>query len=88
MIKIIPDNGANLKPLFDPFGRLVSVKILNKGRPVTSRPRIIIESETGINAEIFPILRVKRYGDIDLTTQKVKPEELLIVIDCVGKPNG
>ena len=87
-IKIIPDNGANLKPLFDPFGRLVSVKILNKGRPVTSRPRIIIESETGINAEIFPILRVKRYGDIDLTTQKVKPEELLIVIDCVGKPNG
>lgn len=87
-IKIIPDNGAKLKPLFDPFGRLVSIKILNKGRPVTSRPKIIIESKTGINAEIFPILRVKRYGDIDLTTQKVKPNELVIVIDCVGKPNG
>ena len=87
-IKISPDNGANLKPLFDPFGRLVSIKILNKGRPVTSRPKITIESKTGINAEIFPILRVRRYGDVDLATQKIKPNELVIVIDCVGKPNG
>jgi hypothetical protein len=89
-ICITPDNGANLVPQFDPYGRLVSVKILNKGTYVTARPVITIcESETGINAEMFAVLKSRKVTDDEIQRlDDVDKEKLITVVDCVGKVNG
>jgi hypothetical protein len=84
-----PDNGANLEPQFDQVGRLVGVRILNKGAFVTERPTITIcESKTGVNAEMFAVLKVTDVSN--LTKQQIQQlgfnqDKLVSVIDCVGK---
>lgn len=87
-ICVTPDNGAELVPQYDPFGRLVSVKILNKGDYVTSRPTIsICDSATGVNAEMFAVLNPIRVTQEQAETLGLDPQKLVSVIDCVGKVN-
>lgn len=84
-----PDNGANLEPQFDQVGRLVGVRILNKGAFVTERPTITIcESKTGVNAEMFAVLKATDVSN--LTKQQIQQlgfnqDKLVSVVDCVGK---
>jgi len=88
-ICITPDNGANLEPQFDQVGRLVGVRILNKGTFVTERPTITIcESKTGVNAEMFAVLKATNVSD--LTKQQIQQlefnqDKLVTVVNCVGK---
>lgn len=87
-ICITPDNGSNLVPQFDPYGRLVSVKILNKGTFVTARPTIsICDSDTGINAEMFAVLSPRRVTSEEAQTLGFDQDKLITVVDCVGKVN-
>ena len=87
-ICISPDNGANLSPEFDPYGRLVGVKILNKGTFVTSRPTIsICDSSTGVNAEMFAVLKATRIDKTNADQIGFVQDKLISVVDCVGKVN-
>jgi hypothetical protein len=87
-IVITPDIGAELKPLFDPYGRLIKVKVLNRGRCLQERPILTIPSETGVNAQLFPILSSETVTKEELQTRGYDPGKLVSVIDCVGKVNG
>lgn len=88
-ICIEPDNGAVLKPSFDAFGRLVDVKILNKGGFVTSRPSLsICNSSTGINAQMFAVLSAKKVTKDDVEKYNLNEDQIISVVDCVGKVNG
>jgi len=88
-ICINPDNGANLEPQFDQIGRLVGVRILNRGTFVAERPTVTIcESKTGVNAEMFVVLKATDVSN--LTKQQIRQLEfgqnkLVSVVDCVGK---
>lgn len=79
-IKIIPDNGAKLIPTFNDVGALVKIDVINSGSYVTETPKIIIESSTGFNAKIIPILCTK-----PAKNQITNINEIVEVIDCVGK---
>jgi hypothetical protein len=87
-ICITPDNGANLVPEFDPYGRLLNVKILNKGDFVTERPVITIcSSETGVNAEMFAVLKATPATREDAERYGFNQDKIISVVDCVGKVN-
>lgn len=83
-ITISPTNGAVLEPVFGEFGRLVKVNVISSGEGFTETPDIYIESETGYNALIIPLMCVNRIGD-DLDGEEPDPTKVIQVIDCVGK---
>jgi hypothetical protein len=85
-IIVEPDNGAILEPVFGPFGSIIDVNIVNPGSGFTERPRIYIQTETGYNAELIPILCIDRIGDVSEDDIISFGEKIIQVIDCVGKP--
>jgi hypothetical protein len=98
-IVVSPDNGAILEPVFGSFGTLEDVKIISSGMGFTERPDIYIQTKTGYNAKIIPILCVNRIGDVPeeelistpgggKTTGSLSSpvgEKIIHVVDCVGK---
>jgi hypothetical protein len=85
-IVVTPNNGAILDPVFGANGVLEKVNIVAVGAGFTERPEITIQSETGYNAEIIPILCVNRIGDIPEAEAVLPPGARVIsVVDCVGK---
>ncbi|NBV27469.1 hypothetical protein EBS02_00370 [bacterium] len=90
-IKCDPDVGAVFKPEYDPYGRLINVKILNRGICAPERPKLYIESNTGVNADIFPIMSSEYVSEEDLRNNAYNSKyaynqgKLISVIDCVGK---
>lgn len=85
-IRIIPDNGASLIPVYNDAGVLTDVKIENPGIGFTEYPNVFIESETGINAEIIPQFKIIRIGDLSQDKDIVPTDAQIIhVVDCVGK---
>ena len=44
-------------------------------------PEIVLNSDTGINARLLPVLRFNRVGEFDVPEGTIP----LQVIDCVGK---
>lgn len=87
-IIINPDHGAELKPNYDDYGRLISVDILKNGIGFTDIPDIYIDSITGVNARMTPIFDVIRIGDLPEDQDIVPPGTPIIsVVDCVGRIN-
>jgi hypothetical protein len=85
-IVMTPNNGAELRPIFDDFGRLISVSIIKNGIGFTERPNIYIDSDTGINAIMAPVFDVIRVGDLPENQDIIPPgTEIINVIDCVGR---
>lgn len=84
-ITITPDNGTVLKPIVNSRGEIATVEIVSKGCGFVDLPQIVVNSQTGFNAVIKPILNVTRIlNEEDFFT--VPPETPLIsVVDCVGK---
>lgn len=85
-ITVTPSNNVILEPVFGAFGALERVIVVNAGSGFKERPVITIESETGYNAKIIPVLCVSRIGDTgedELTYPD--PDQILKVVDCVGK---
>ena len=89
-IVIKPDMGAEVVPTFGPFGVLDSIEIVKPGRGYVERPEIYIESETGYNAVLNPVLCIERIGDDTEGVQN--PDDILQnvvrVVDCVGNVDG
>jgi len=81
-IIITPDNGAILEPTFDTFGSLVKIDVINSGIGFVEMPEIKIQTETGYNAKILPVFKVNK--DI-ATLQQVNQDQIISVVDCVGK---
>ena len=77
-IVITPDNGAKLEYECDPFGKIRKVNVIDPGGPVTKRPTIMINSETGVNARFIPVIDVIRDPITD------DPSKLITVTDLVG----
>lgn len=85
-IIITPDNGAELSVTFNSKGMVDKVKVIKSGNGFTTRPKIYIQSETGFNAKIIPILCVNRVGDDkEALNKKVSQDQIIKVVDCVGK---
>jgi len=85
-ITVSPANGAVLEPVYGEYGRLIGVNILDQGYGFTEVPEIYIESETGYNAIIIPLMCVNRKGN-DLAGELTPDERanVITVIDCVGR---
>lgn len=87
-IVLQPNNGAELIPKFDKFGRVETVTIVNPGIGFTDVPDIFIQSNTGLNAILIPI-----FGSNRIINEELQSQEQLIsddisfveIIDCVGK---
>lgn len=77
-IKVVPDNGAKIEAKFNNVGALIGIDIIDRGSEITGSVDIVIESDTGFNAVIVPIICTdKPTGDVSIPT--------IDVIDCVGK---
>jgi hypothetical protein len=81
-IVISPDNGAVMKPEYDTLGSLTKVNLISSGQGFTEFPDVYIQSNTGYNAKIIPIFKVRR---VDETQVEVSANQIINVIDCVGK---
>ena len=84
-IKITPDNGSILEPVVNKRGEVIKVNILSKGCGFDDLPEIVVESPTGFNAIIKPILSVKRVLDDQQLLEVPSNVSLISVVDCVGK---
>jgi hypothetical protein len=85
-IKIIPDNGAEVEPIYDVRGALMNVKVNKPGIGFTDFPKIFIESTQGVNAQMIPIFSIIRVGDLP-EDQDIIPSgtPVVSVVDCVGR---
>lgn len=81
-----PNLGAVLEPVFDKNGSVTAVKIVKGAEGFTEMPEIFVDTETGYNAELVPVFKVNRVGDLPEDLDKVPlGEKVISVIDCVGK---
>ena len=81
-IVINPSNGAVLMPEFDSLGSLTKVNIMRSGQGFSEVPEIYIDSDTGYNAKITPIFKVKRVDDDEV---QIPISRVVKIVDCVGK---
>jgi len=72
-------NGAELTPIII-GGRILGVEVNKGGTGFTSIPEITINSETGVGANLSPVLKFTDVGQDSLP-----PAETVIVVNCVGK---
>jgi hypothetical protein len=83
-ITITPDNGAELVPVIGGNGRIIDVNIVKPGIGFTGTPTLKLNTSTGYNATLIPILSFKRIGEDDAFSVPTGTQ-LVQVIDCVGK---
>jgi len=81
-ITVTPDTGVELVPEFDDLGQITKVNIASKGQSFNTMPQIVVESQTGLNADIWPVFKVIKVED---ETQLDEGEKILTVVDCIGK---
>lgn len=83
-ITITPDNGAELVPVVGGNGRIIDVNVVKPGIGFTGTPALKLNTSTGYNATLIPILSFKRIGEDDAFSVPTGTQ-LVQVIDCVGK---
>ena len=75
-------DGAQLKPIIL-SGKIVGVDIENGGVGFTSLPEIEINSDTGVGANLRPVLK---FVSVSKVSQKLDSTQIIEVIDCIDKP--
>ena len=75
-------DGVVLKPVIL-GGRVVSVEVVDGGVGFTSIPNIIVNSDTGIGANLQVVLK---FTNISEVSQKLDPTRIIEVINCIDKP--
>ena len=75
-------NGSG-KIITDPNGSIIRVDITNPGIGFTTLPEITINTQTGFNAQLTPVLQFVDVDDSGFDIPFGTP--VLQVIDCVGK---
>ena len=82
--RVIPENGSQVELEINERGGIVRIKVLSKGCGYTDLPEIEIQSQTGYNAKLYPVLSATRITD-EQALFDIPPEVPLVsVIDCVG----
>jgi hypothetical protein len=84
-IKVVPDNGSLVEMEINNNGQIVNIKIISKGCGYTDLPEIIIESATGYNAKLYPVLSATRITDEQALFDVPEGVSTINVVDCVGK---
>lgn len=84
-VKVVPDNGTLVELEINQRGEIVSVKVISKGCGYTDLPEIVIESQTGYNAKLRPVLSATPITDEQALFDIPEGVQLLSVVDCVGK---
>ena len=64
-------------------GRIVGVKVNNKGSGFTNIPDLQINSQTGRGADLRAILKFVPLGEV---SESLDPTQIISVVDCVDKP--
>lgn len=82
---IVPDNGTVLEPVINGRGEVTKVNIITAGSGFDDLPEIIIESDTGFNAVIKPVLRVRRILNEQELLELPPGTKIISVVDCVGR---
>ncbi len=80
-VNIEPANGAKAEIGECINGEIRSIKVLDSGSGFTSLPEISINTETGYNAILKPIMKFDRTGESEISSDT----PVIQVIDCVGK---
>lgn len=93
-IIIAPDNGVDMRPIFDPDGRLIDIKFANTTEGWEQIPQIRLNSRTGVGAVIIPVLDVCPTGigstditpsqSLDRVLRNINPDDVVSIKDCVG----
>ena len=80
-VKIEPAHGAKAEIDVAVDGGIRSIRVTDCGSGFTELPEISINTETGYNAILKPIMKFHRPGEIDVP----KGTSVIQVVDCVGK---
>ena len=64
-------------------GRVVGVKVNNKGNGFTNIPDLTINSQTGKGANLKAILK---FVSVDEVSEPLDPTQIISVVDCIDKP--
>lgn len=84
-IRVTPNNGVVLEPVINKRGEITKVEIVSKGCGFDDLPEIVVDSPTGFNAVIKPILNVTRILNEQDLFEIPPGTPLISVVDCVGK---
>ena len=88
-IELSPRNGSELSLRTGPFGQIDKVEIKNSGSGFQVFPEVIINSQTGFNANIVPIFCIKRVGEgdaFDLALEQIdRGTPIINVVDCTSR---
>ena len=82
-VKIEPANGAKAEIVECRDGQLIRIKVIDCGAGFTELPEISINTETGFNAILKPIMKFHRSEHGGTTFSEGTP--VIQVVDCVGK---
>ena len=75
-------DGAQLTPIVL-GGRIVGVEVVNGGTGFTTIPEITVNSDTGIGANLRPVLK---FVSVTEVSEELDPTQVIEVIDCIEKP--
>ena len=78
----IEAGNADLEPVIL-GGRVIGVKVNNKGNGFTNIPDIRINSKTGRGARLRPIMKFVSLSEVSET---LDPTQIISVVDCIEKP--
>ena len=81
-ITVTPNNGSSLEPIIS-NGQLTGVNVVQSGIGFTEFPKIVVNSNTGFNAQMVPVFKVIRVNETPDEVPLGTP--LIEVIDCVGR---
>ena len=79
----IEAGNADLEPVIL-GGRVVGVKVNNKGNGFTNIPDIRINSKTGRGARLRPIMKFVSLSEV---SERLDPTQIISVVDCIEKPS-
>jgi len=82
-VKIEPSNGAKAVIAESENGQIRRIEVTDCGSGFTELPEISINTETGFNAVLKPIMKFHRPEEIDVPDGT----SVIQVVDCVGKVN-
>ena len=80
-VKIEPANGAKAKIVECVDGQIRRIEVTDCGVGFTELPEISINTETGFNAVLKPIMKFHRPEEMDVPADT----SVIQVVDCVGK---
>lgn len=84
-VRVVPNNGTVVELEINERGVIVAVRVISKGCGYTDLPEIVIESQTGYNAKLYPVLSATPITDEQALFDIPEGVQLVSVVDCVGK---